>query len=125
MEHELYFVSEAVGTGAVSLVDHEDIGDLHEARLQGLYRVAGLWHQNHHTRIDGSRHLQLTLAHADCFDHDPVESEGIEHVGSLTRRGGQPPERSPRGQGADVYAGVQCDFFHSDPIAKKRAAGER
>ena len=64
LERRAHRVRAAVGAVAIGLVDHEQVADLHQARLHRLDAVARLGHQHDRGRVRGLRHLELALADA-------------------------------------------------------------
>ena len=124
-EHELDVVAQPVGARPIGLVDDEDVGDLHHARLQRLDRIARLRDEHDQRRVGGARDVELALPDADGLDEDAVEAERVEHVAHLARRRGEPAERAARRHRADEHARIERDALHADAVAEQRAAGER
>ena len=58
------FALHAVGAGLVGLVDHEDVGDLHDAGLDRLDVVAHAGHQHHDGDLRDAGDFHFVLAHA-------------------------------------------------------------
>ncbi|NUQ13087.1 MAG: hypothetical protein HUU26_12305 [Gemmatimonadaceae bacterium] len=116
-EHQLDVVADALRAGPVGLVHHEQVGDLHQAGLERLNRVAAFRNQDDHRRVGGPGDVELALAHAHRLHEDPVEPEGVEHVGDGSGGRGDAAQRAPRGQGPDEHAGIEGDRFHADPVA--------
>jgi hypothetical protein len=88
-EHQLHLVTKALGARAVGLVDYEDVGDLHEAGLERLDRVARLGDEHDDARVRRARHVELALPNADGLDDHAVEAEGVQDVGDFARRRGE------------------------------------
>ena len=124
-EHQLDLGAQAVRTGPVGLVHREDVGDLHQTRLERLDRVARFGHEDHEARIRRARDIQLALADADGLDEDAIGAERIEHVAHLARGGGETAQRAARRERPDVHARIERDVLHADAVAEQRAAGER
>ena len=124
-ERDLDLLAQLVGAGAVGLVDREDVGDLHDARLERLDAVARFGDEHEDGRVGHAGDVELRLADADRLDQDAVEAGGVEQVGHLARAGGEAAERAAAGHRADVDALVQRDGFHADAVAEQGAAGER
>ncbi len=57
---------------AIGFVDHEDVGNLHDPRLQCLHVVASARDDHHDGNIRSPDDLDLVLADADGFDDDDV-----------------------------------------------------
>ena len=73
-QHALKFQFHAVGARLVGLVDHEDVGNLHDAGLDGLDIVAHARHQHDHRDLCQVGDLHFVLSHAYRFDDDVVPS---------------------------------------------------
>ena len=83
-------VSSAPGT--VGLVHDEHVGDLHEARLVRLHRVAPTRVHDHDRRVGVARDLDLHLPDADRLDDDP----GLPAASSTRTACGVASARPPR-----------------------------
>ena len=55
---------------AITLVDHEDVGDLHDAGLDGLDVVAHAGNENHNRDVGEADDIDFILPDADGFDQD-------------------------------------------------------
>ncbi len=70
----------------VGLVDDDDVGDLHDACLQRLDRVAGAGHQHEHDRVGVVDDVDLGLTDADGL-HEHVFAPGrVEQERGLQSR---------------------------------------
>ena len=107
---------------AVGLVDHEDVGDLHDPGLQGLHLVAQAGHQDHQAHVGGPHDLHLVLAHAHGLDQDHVLPRGREHGEHVAGGGGQAAQVAARGHRPDEHAGVEGVGLHADAVAQDGAA---
>ena len=87
VEHLLEVAAGLVDALAVGLVDHEDVGDLHQPGLVGLHRVAPAGVDHDDGRVGLAGDLDLDLADADRLDDDPR--------GDRPRRAAGPPRASP------------------------------
>ena len=115
----------AIGAFAIGLVDHEDVGDLHDAGLQRLHIVAGARHQRHDRDVGGADDVDLVLADADGLDEDDVLAARVEHERGLAGRARQAAEMAARRHAADEHAVVAGMRLHAHAIAEDGAAGER
>ena len=118
------FLLHAVGAGLVGLVDHEDVGDLHDAGLDGLDVVAhaGDQHDHGHLRQDGD--FDFVLPHAHGFDDDVVSAGGVHQARQVGGGAGQAADGAARGHGADEDAGIGVVLLHADAVAQDGAAGD-
>src|SRR4051812_2405853 len=79
-EHDLDLVAQPVSTWTISLVHREDVGNLHQPRLQSLNGIPRLRHEHDYARIRGSRNIKFALSHANGLDEDAIHPECVEHV---------------------------------------------
>ena len=124
-EHHLEIARDAIGAVAVGLVEHEDVGDLEDPRLDRLDVVAQPWHRDDQHRIDARHHVDLVLADAHRLDDHPVEAGGVENVGGVAGRAREPAHRAARRHRADEDSRVGRQTLHADPVAEEGATGER
>ena len=113
-----------IGALAVGLVDHVDVGDLHDPRLQRLHIVSRAWHHDDDRDVGGADDLDLVLPDADGLDQHDVEAGRIEHERHVAGRARQAAEMPARGHAADEDALVAGVLLHAHAIAEQRAAGE-
>ena len=125
VEHALEVAAGLVGPGTVGLVDHEHVGDLEQAGLVGLHRVAPARVHHHHGGVGGPGHLHLHLAHPDRLDDDPRPAGGVEDAHRFEGGEREPTEVAARGHRTDEHAVVGGVVGHADAIAEDGAAGER
>ena len=78
-QHGLDLGDRAVGTVVVRLVHDEQVGDLHDARLQRLHTVAGPGHGDDDRHVGRARDLDLGLPDTDRFDDDHIEPAGVQN----------------------------------------------
>ena len=90
----------------VALVDHDQVGDLEQAGLDGLDLVAHLGRLEHDRRVGRGRDLDLALAGADRLDEHQVEAGGVEHRGGGRRRRGEAAGVAARRHRADEDVAV-------------------
>ncbi len=117
------FALQPLRAGLVGFVDHEDVGDLHDAGLDGLHIVAHARHQHHHGHLRHARDLDFVLAHAHGFDEDEVFAGGIQQRGQVRGGARQSADRAARGHGADEDARIGVVPQHADAVAQNGAAG--
>ncbi len=117
------FTLRALRSGVVGFVNHEDIRDLHDARLDGLYVVAHPWNQHHDCHLRHTGDLNFVLTHPHRFDDDEVLAGRVHQRGHIGGSPRQPAGCSARGHGADEDAGVGVMAEHADAVAQDRAAG--
>ena len=92
IEHLLEVPAGRIGAGAIGLVDHEDVGDLHQAGLVRLHAVAPSRVDDDDRRIGLAGDLDLDLAHANGLDEDQSPAEGIEQAHGFRRGEGETAE---------------------------------
>ena len=125
VEHLLEVAPGLAHARPVGLVDDEDVGDLEEAGLVGLHRVAPARGDDDDRGVGGRRDLDLHLADADGLDdHDPDarRAEQPDGVGHGQR---QTAQVAPRRHGADEDGRVERVLAHADAVAEDGAAAER
>ena len=116
---------EAIGAFTVRLVDHEDVGDLHDAGLERLHLVAGAGHQRDDRDVGGADDVDFVLADADGLDDDDVLAGRVEHERRVAGRARQAAQVSARRHAADEHAFVGGVRLHPQAIAEHGAARER
>ena len=93
-EHAADLADHRVGQRVVGLVDDDDVGDLHDAGLQRLDRVARAGHQHEHDGVGVVDDVDLGLADADRLEEDVVLAGGVHQQRGLQRRLAEPAERA-------------------------------
>ena len=114
-----------LGHRVVGLVDDDDVGDLHDPRLERLDRVAAAWHEHEDDRIGVVDDVDLRLAHADGLEQDVLAAGGVHEQRGLQRRLAEPAERAAVGHRADEDAGIEEVLGEADAVAEQRAVRER
>ncbi len=112
-------------SGAIALVDDEDVADFHDAGFQRLNIVAHSRNQNDDRNIRQLHDIDFVLADADCFHEDRIPRGGVQdtnHVGGCRRESTQMPSCR---HASDEDSGVGGKGLHADAIPKDCAAGER
>ena len=117
------FPLHALGAFAIALVDHENVGDLHDAGLDGLHIVAHARHQNDNRDIGQAHDVDFVLSNSDRLDHHQVASRGIKHGRHIRRGARQSAQRTARGHAANVDSGIGKMLLHADAVAQNRSAG--
>ncbi len=111
--------------GLVALVDHDQVGDLEQARLDRLDLVAHLGRLEHDRRVRRGRDLDLALPGPDGLDQDEVEAGGVEDRSGRRRGRGQTAGMAARRHRADEHVAVAGIGLHPNPVAEQRTAGDR
>jgi hypothetical protein len=124
-EHGLDLDDHAVDTLAVRLVHHEDVGDLHDPRLQCLDLVAEPGHEDHDAHVGRAHDLHLVLADPYRLHEHHVLAGGGEHGDDVPRGRGEAAEVPARSHRADEDAVVESVGLHTDAVAQDRAPAER
>src|SRR6202041_3823206 len=96
------FALDALGAFTVTFINDKDVGDFHDAGLDGLHVVAHAGDENHDGDIGEAHDINLVLTHADGFDQHQVAPGGVEHGCHIRSGVGQSAERTARGHAANV-----------------------
>jgi hypothetical protein len=99
-------------------VDDDHVGDLHDAGLERLDRVAGAGHQGKDHRVGVIDDVHLGLAHADGLQIDLVLARCVHQQGGLERRLREASQRPAAGHRPDEDAGVQEVLGQADAVAQ-------
>ncbi len=124
-QHRLDRRGRAIGALAIGLVDDEDVGDLHDAGLEGLHLVAGARHDGHDRHVRRPDDVHLVLADADGLDQHDVEARGVEHRRGFSGRPREPAEVPARRHAADEDALVLGVRLHAHAVAEHGPAAVR
>ena len=84
-EHAADLAHHRVGKRIVGLVDHDYVGNLHNARLQRLDRIPRAGHQHQHHRVGVIDDVDLGLADADRLHEHVLAPGGVEQQRRLQR----------------------------------------
>src|SRR5262249_11451861 len=117
------FLLHALGAFVVALVDHENIGNFHDAGLDRLHVVPHAGDEDDDGDIGDADDIDFVLADTYGFDHDDVAAGGVEHQRNVGARAGESSQRASRGHAADVNAGVGKVVLHADAVAEDGATG--
>ena len=123
-EHVLELADGDVGGRQVALAHDEEIGDLEDAGLDRLHRVALSRRTDDEPGIRELRYLDLGLTGTHRLDDDRVEAAGVEHVHDLCGRARRAAEMAARGERTDEDVRVRGVLTHADAIAEHGAAGD-
>ena len=123
-QHKIELLPHPVGAGPVGFIDDEQVRHFDHTSLEHLDAITRLGNQNQDGRVGAPGHIELRLSDTDRLDQDPVEPGRIEHIAHFAGRGRQATKGTAGRHRADVYAIVQGDRFHSDPVAQERPPGE-
>ena len=125
-QHLLEVPSGVGRAGPVGLVDHEQVGDLHQPGLVGLHRVAPARVDHHDGGVGLAGDLDLDLADPDRLDEHQVEADGVEHAGPPAGVATARPPRWPRVAIERMKtSSVEGVVAHADPVAEDGPTGER
>src|SRR5215218_2771741 len=111
--------------GMVAFVHGDDVGDLHDPRLERLDRVARPGHQDEEDRVRDRDDLDLALSRSHRLEEEHVLSGGVEDERGLERRLGEAAEVPARAHGADEDVAVEEVVREPDAVAEERALRER
>ena len=106
---------------AVGLVDHHQVGDLEQAGLGGLDRIAGTGVEDHDRRVGHRGDLDLGLTHPDALQQHGVVPERAEQADGGRDRGRQTTDVTAGRDRTDQHVGIVDVGRHPDPIAQQRA----
>ena len=124
MEHLDQLRLHPFGPVAIRLVDDEDVGDLEEAGLHHLDRVARLGHEDDDRRVSEPHDVELRLAHADRLDDHVLHPEGVEQAGHVTRRPRDAAVAAAAGEAPDEDSRVEEVGLHPDAVAQHGPTAE-
>src|ERR1019366_2042514 len=83
-----------LGTVAVRLVDDENVGDLHDARLDRLHIVAHARYEHHDGDVGKLHDIDFILSDPDGFHHHKIAATGIENGSNVGGGARQSAKRS-------------------------------
>src|ERR1019366_2348051 len=118
LEHLAEIADRVVATRPVSLVDHEEVGDLEEPGLVRLHRVTPSGVENDDGRVGGAGDLDLDLAHTDGPDDPPRLACSVDHPHRLGGSNRETTEMPAGGHRADEHTGVGGVVLHAYPARK-------
>src|SRR5579863_5791367 len=110
---------------AIAFVDHENIGDLHDARFDGLHVVTHARHQYQYRDIGQTHDVHFILAHAHRLNHNQIATRSVEHSGHVGRGTRQSAERTARCHASNINPRVGKMFLHADAVTQNCSAGVR
>ena len=109
----------------IGLVDHEHVGDLHQAGLVRLHAVAPARIDDDDGGVGLAGDLDLDLPDSDRLDEDQVAADRVEQPHRLGRGEREATEVAARRHRTDEHAGVGRMILHPHPVAEYRSTGER
>ena len=124
-EVRFHCAHETIGALAIRFVHDEDIGDLHDARLERLHFVAGAGDERHDRHVGRANDIDLVLPDADRLDDDEVLPRRVEDERGVAGGAREAAEVTARRHAADEHRFVGRMRLHPQSIAKHRAAAER
>ena len=116
LQHELEVAPGLACTGAVRLVDDEQVGDLQEAGLVGLDGIAPPRIHHHDGGVGGCSHSHLLLADTDGLHQDHGNADGRQDPHGVRHGHSQTAEVAAGGHRADEDLVVEGVVLHPDPI---------
>ncbi|MNY03241.1 hypothetical protein D3C86_1358530 [compost metagenome] len=124
LEHAEDLGGGLAGTGDVGLVDHEEVRDLHDPRLDGLNAVAQVGRQDEHRAIGclGDRHLALADPHG--LDDHHVAAVSVQDLGRGLGGERDTAELAAAAHAADEDPRIARVALHADAIAEDGPARE-
>ena len=119
MQHGSYGGRHLFGPVPVCLVHYIQIGDLHYAGLEGLYRIAGLGDQGHGHGIRNSHYAQLGLANTHSLHQHNIVSGCIKGPGNALYDARESAGLPTGGDAADEDARVKIVPLHPYSVAQE------
>ena len=123
-QHGLEVGGQPVGTGMVGLVDHEDVGDLQDPRLDRLDVVPLARAQDHQHRVGDAHDVDLVLADSDGLHQDRIAPGSVHQVDRVARGAAEAAETAARGHRADEDRGIERVLLHANAVPEDGAAAE-
>ncbi len=114
-----------VSAVAIAFVDHENIGDLHDPRLERLHIVARAWHQDDNGNVGGAHDVDFVLADTHGFDDHQALAGSIEDQRRVAGRARKAAHVAARRHAADEHVLVRGVRLHAHAIAENRPASKR
>src|SRR5208337_2044259 len=124
-KHSLDFLLEAVSAGKVGLVDDVEIGDFHNAGLEGLHVVTHARDQEQGCGICQASDFHFVLAYSNGFNQHHVAARRVEDRDHVVGGWRQASQLSACSHAADVNLFVARKALHADAVAKEGAARKR
>ncbi len=110
---------------AVGLVDHQRIGQFHDALLDTLQLVTAAGQHQHHEKIHHAGHLVLGLADADGFHEYHVVTGGLTQQHGLACLLRHAAQCALGRRGTDIRLLAPRQFLHAGFVAENGAPGNR
>jgi hypothetical protein len=111
-------------TGPVGLVDHEDIGNLKNSRLDSLNVITQprRFHDKGCLGQAGNIHFRLPSPHR--FHQDDLKPGGVKNLYHASRCLGQPAKGTAGSHGTDKDTGISTEITHANAVAQDCSATE-
>jgi hypothetical protein len=119
------FLFETIRTRQVGFVDYENIGDFHNAGLDGLDIIAQTRHQDQDSHVGEARDFYLVLARADGFNQDHIAPGRVEEQREVKRHLRDTAQLAAARHGTNKNAGISVMVLHANAVAQDGAARER
>ncbi len=123
-EHHFHLLLQLIRPRPVALIDHVQLGDLHDASLERLDAVARFGHEDQHRCLGRGSNVELGLSDPDRLDQDAIESECLQDVGDFFGGGRETALRAARRHRANEDARVEAHRLHPNAVAEERTAGK-
>ena len=123
--HRANLVLELIRHRVVLLVDHEDIGNLQNARFEHLDAVAAAGLQRNDRRLCEFGNFDLGLSDTDGFDDDDVLAECVHQQHRVRRGSGEAAQVAAAGHRPDKNFAICKVFGQANAIAQQRPVRKR
>src|SRR6185312_6049012 len=100
----------------VTLVDHKDIRDLHNPRLNALDVIAHARHKNYNRDVCEPDNIHFILADPNGFHQNQIAARSVQQRSNVSGSRSQAPERASRGHAADINSRVSEVSLHADAV---------
>ena len=107
---------------AIAFINHEDVGNFHDAGFDGLHIIAHAGDKNHDGDIGEPHDIDFILADAYGFDHDRSRPEASSTVATSAVARASPPSDPRVAMLRIKMPGSAEMILHADAVAKNRAA---
>ena len=125
LHHRTDLASQLIGHRVIGLVDDKDVGDLHDAGLEHLDRIAAAGLKRDERRVRQLRDRNLALADADRLDEHDVETECIHEHDRIGGRAGEAAQMPAARHRSNEDGFVGEVLGQPDAIAEQRAVRKR
>ena len=125
LHHRANLAPQLIGHRVIGLVDDENVGDLHDAGLEHLNRVAAARLQRDERRLRQLGDRDFALPDADRLDEHDVEAECVHQEHRVGGRAREAAEMSAARHRANEDRFVGEVLGEADAVAEQRAVRER